>query len=147
MLVQSSRFGQIEATQDEIVILPQGLIGFESARQWLIIPDPENEDVAWLQSVTESRVALPIVSPRKFAPDFKLHIADRQLAPLSIRKTDRIYILSVISKSGKTLTMNLRSPIVLNLTKRLACQVIADEALPLAQPIQLDIAAGDRMAA
>lgn len=147
MLVQTSRFGQIQSSQEEVFIFPQGLIGFEAMRQWLILPDPDNEEVAWLQSLTESRVALPIVSPRKFAPDFRLHVSDRQLATLHLRNTDRIYILTVMSKSGRSLTINLRSPIVINLSKRVACQVIASENLPLALPITLDTDESNKMAA
>lgn len=147
MLVQTSRFGQIQSSQEEVIIFPQGLIGFESSRHWLIIPDPENGDVAWLQSIGETQVALPLVSPRKFAPDYKVCISQRQLSPLKIRSSDRVYVLTVVSKSGKTLTTNLRSPIVVNLTKRLACQVIASDELPLAMPISLSTANRLRMAA
>jgi flagellar assembly factor FliW len=91
-----------------------------------------------LQSLNEARVALPIVSPRKFLPDYKVATSERDLSPLSIRSSDRIYILCVVSKSGKKLTLNLRSPIVVNLSRRLACQVIASESLPIAMPITID---------
>ena len=138
MFVQTSRFGQIQSSQEEVIFFPQGLIGFESSRHWLIVPDPANSDVAWLQSLNEARVALPLVSPRKFLPDYKVATNQRDLSPLSIRSSDRIYILCVVSKAGKKLTLNLRSPIVVNLSRRLACQVIASESLPIAMPITID---------
>ena len=147
MLVQTTRFGQVEAAQDEVIIFPQGLIGFEASRHWLIIPDPENTDVAWLQSLSQTQVALPIISPRKYAPDYKVSIPSRQLAPLHLRSTDRVYVMTVLSKSGKTLTANLRSPLVINLTRRLACQVITSDTLPLALPISLGSSSALRMAA
>lgn len=147
MLVTTSRFGQVQSTQEEVIIFPQGLIGFESSRHWLIIPDPANRDVAWLQSIAQPQVALPMVSPRKFFADYKVSIPNRQLSPLKLRSSDRVYVLNVISKSGKTLTANLRSPIIVNLTKRLACQVITTEALPLAMPISLGSKPAFRLAA
>ncbi|MEZ6136620.1 MAG: flagellar assembly protein FliW [Pirellulaceae bacterium] len=137
MLVQTTRFGSVQSSHEEVIIFPQGVIGFESSRHWLILPDPENADVAWLQSLSQPQVALPLVSPRKFSPDYKCAVPNRNLAPLNLRSTDRVYILCVLSKSGKTLTLNLRSPIVINLTKRLACQVITSDAMPLALPINL----------
>ena len=142
MFVQTSRFGQIQSSQEEVIFFPQGLIGFEASRHWLIVPDPINSDVAWLQSLSEARVALPLVSPRKFIPDYRVSTSQRDLSPLCIRSSDRIYVLCVVSKSGKTLTMNLRSPLVINLTRRLACQVIASDALPLAMPVSLDTTPG-----
>lgn len=147
MLVQTTRFGQVKSTQEDVLIFPQGLIGFESSRQWLILPDPENADVLWLQSMSQPQVALPMISPRKFAPDYKVAVPSRHLAPLHLRGSDRLYIMNVMSKSGKTLTANLRSPIVINLTKRLGCQVITTDALPLALPISLGSSPAVRMAA
>ncbi|MEM7477028.1 MAG: flagellar assembly protein FliW [Planctomycetota bacterium] len=147
MLVQTSRFGQLQSSHEEVIIFPQGLIGFESIRHWIIVPDPISEDVAWVQSVAEQRVALPILSPRKYAPEYKISISSRQLTALNIRRTDRIYVFSVMSKSGKTLTMNLRSPIVINLSKRLACQVIASENLPIAVPLSVNRQQAIKMAA
>jgi flagellar assembly factor FliW len=147
MLVQTTRFGQVQTNQEDVIIFPQGLIGFESSRQWLILPDPENGDVLWLQSLSQPQVALPMVSPRTFAPDYKVAVPSRHLSTIHLRSTDRIYIMNVMSKSGKTLTVNLRSPIVINLTKRLACQVITTDALPLALPISLGNAPALRMAA
>ncbi len=147
MMVKTSRFGQVESKQEEVIIFPQGLIGFEASRQWLIVPDPENSDVAWLQSISQPQVALPVISPRKFAPGYKVNVPTRQLAPLKLRSPDQIYILNVVSKSGKTLTINLRSPIIVNLTQRLACQVITTDPLPLALPITLSGKPALRMAA
>jgi flagellar assembly factor FliW len=147
MLVQTTRFGQVQSSEEEVIIFPQGLIGFESTRHWLILPDPQNNDVAWLQSLAQMQVALPLVSPRKFAPGYKCVIPNRNLSPLNLRSTDRVYVMSVLSKSGKTLTINLRSPIVINLTKRLACQVITTEVLPLALPISFGSNSAIRMAA
>ena len=147
MLVQSTRFGSIQAAQEEIIIFPSGLIGFESTKHWMILPDPENLDVAWLQSVAQPQVALPLVSPRKFAPNYKVTVTSRQLSVLHTRSTDRIFIMLIVSKTGKTLTANLRGPVIINLTQRIASQIIADEALPLALPLTLTGKPALRMAA
>lgn len=147
MLVQTTRFGQVQSNQEEVIIFPAGLIGFESSRHWLIIPDPENDDVAWLQSLSQMQVAMPMISPRKFVQNYKVNVPSRQLAALNLRSTDHIYVLTVVSKSGKTLTTNLRSPVIINLTKRLACQVITSDALPLALPISLGTTPALKLAA
>ncbi len=147
MLVQTTRFGQIEANQEQVIVFPQGLIGFEACRHWLIVPDPQNPDVAWLQSLSQAQVALPMVSPRKFAPDYKVLIPSRQLSLLNMRNSDRVFIMAVVSKSGKTLTANLRSPVIINLTKCLACQVITTDPQPLALPLSLTTSPALRMAA
>ncbi len=137
MLVSTTRFGQIDVAQDQIILFPQGLIGFETCRHWVILPDSVNPDVAWLQSVSQGQVALPIMSPRKLASEYKVNVSRRQLTPISMHSSDRVFVLTIISKTGKTLTTNLRSPIIINMTRRLACQVVTDDAQPLALPLEV----------
>ncbi len=38
MLVQTTRFGQIEAQQEQVLVFPQGLIGFEASRHGWSFP-------------------------------------------------------------------------------------------------------------
>jgi flagellar assembly factor FliW len=137
MIVNTTRFGQIEVSQEHVILFPQGLIGFETCRHWVILPDDANPDVAWLQSVSQGQVALPIMSPRKLAIDYRVNVSRRQLTPISMHASDRVFIMTVISKTGRTLTTNLRSPLVINMTRRLACQVVTDDAQPLALPLSV----------
>ncbi|GIX00578.1 MAG: flagellar assembly factor FliW [Pirellulaceae bacterium] len=147
MRVESSRFGIIEADDDAVITFPHGLIGFESSRSWILIPDSEASQVAWLQSVTRPQVALPLVSPRRIVPDYKVSVSERQLTSLAIRSSDQIFILAIVSKSGHTLTLNLRSPIVINATRRLGAQIVSEDNLPLALPLTQSTARTFRMAA
>jgi len=140
MLVNTTRFGQIEVSQEHVILFPQGLMGFETCRHWVILPDANNPDVAWLQSISQGQVALPIMSPRKIVADYKVNISRRQLTPISVHAADRVFVMMVISKTGKTLTANLRSPLVINMTRRLACQVVTDDAQPLAMPLSVTVA-------
>ena len=146
MLVKSTRFGPITANQADIIILPNGLIGFEDTRHWLILSDADNADIAWLQSTSQPQVAIPLISPRKFLPDYKVTISQRQIETLRIRPADRVFVMLVLSKTGKSLTVNLRGPIILNLTQRLAIQCVMNEPLPLAFPL-VPVASGSVRAA
>jgi flagellar assembly factor FliW len=118
-----------------VIYFPTGLIGFENTRHWLILGDPGSPDVVWLQSTTQPQLALPLVSPRKFLPDYKVSLSQRQVSALQLRSTDRLFVLLVLSKTGKTLTANLRGPILVNLTGRLAIQTVVSDSLPLALPL------------
>jgi flagellar assembly factor FliW len=50
---------------------------------------------------------------------------------------DQVYVLSVLSKNGNNWTTNLKSPVILNSTRRLAVQVVVIDEQPLTQPIIL----------
>jgi flagellar assembly factor FliW len=135
MLVKSTRFGPIAVKQEDVLVFPNGLIGFEKNRHWLIVSDAQNTNVAWLQSASEPQVAVPVVSPRKFLPEYRIVINRRQLACLQMRSTDRIFVMCVLSKTNRTLTVNLRGPIIVNLSQHLGAQVILNDSLPLALPL------------
>ena len=137
MLIQSTRFGRVQVEHGDMLLMPHGLIGFETCRHWVILNSPEQPEVAWLQSVGLANVALPVVSPRRFAPDYRVHLTSRQMQVLHLRSDDQLYVLNVVSKNGQTLTMNLKSPVLLNATRQLAVQMVSTDEVPLALPIGL----------
>jgi len=147
MQIQSSRFGKMDVNYSDMLLMPQGLIGFETCRHWVLLSSEGNEEVAWLQSVAQANVAIPVVSPRRFAPDYRAHVHKRSLTLLHLHTEDQLYVLSVVSKSGVTLTANLKSPILLNASRHIAVQVIVADDQPLALPLGLTNAATVRRAA
>lgn len=137
MQIQSSRFGTLDVHYSDMLFMPQGLIGFETCRHWVLLANEDNEEVAWLQSVALSEVALPVISPRRFLPQYKLHVHRRDLEILQMHQRDKVFVLTVVSRTGDSLTTNLKSPIVLNATQRLAIQVVVTDDQPLAHPLAL----------
>ncbi len=137
MQIESTRFGQIVLDHSDILLMPNGLIGFETCRHWVLLSNPSNEDVAWLQSVGSPSVAVPVVSPRRFDADYRVQLARRDLNLLHLRNDDQVFVLAVVSKNGHALTMNLKSPILLNATRQIAVQVVCSDDRPLSVPIGL----------
>ncbi len=135
MQITSSRFGVMEIDESDIIVMPHGLIGFETSKHWVLLSNPQNSAVAWLQSLTQSHVAVPVVSPRRFEPNYRVHIAKRDLAQLQMRPSDSIYVLSVVSRNNGLLTANLKSPILLNATRKIAIQIVCTDAQVIALPI------------
>ena len=127
----------MEINHSDMLLMPHGLIGFETCRHWVLLSSQDNEEVAWLQSVALANVAVPVVSPRRFAPSYRAHVHQRSLSLLHLHAQDKLYVLSVVSKSGATLTANLKSPILLNASRHLAIQVIVTDDQPLAMPLRL----------
>ena len=137
MQIQSSRFGKMEINHSDMLLMPQGLIGFETCRHWILLSTEGNEEVAWLQSVAQANVAIPVVSPRRFAPNYRAHVHKRALSLLHLHTEDQLYVLCVVSKNGVTLTANLKSPILLNASRHLAVQVVVTDEQPLVLPLGL----------
>lgn len=137
MLVPSTRFGKLQVEHQDLLLMPQGLIGFETCRHWVLLADEGQSNVAWLHSVGLANVALPVISPRRFAPDYRVHVTERDLTRLKMRGGDQVFVLTVVSKNGMTLTTNLKSPLLINATQRVGIQIVSTENAPLALPIGL----------
>jgi flagellar assembly factor FliW len=147
MQIQTSRFGKIDVDHADLLLMPHGLIGFETCRHWILLSTDDESPVAWLQSVALANVALPVISPRRFIPEYRARIHKRDLTSLNLHSEDQIYFLCVVSKTGTTLTANLKSPILLNATRHLAAQLVVTDDQPTAIPISLTTAVSARRAA
>ena len=137
MRIETQRFGTLRINPEELFLFPQGLIGMESLRQWALLPDLENPSVAWLQSASRGDRAIPVISPRAFFADYRVHVTRRDLACLHLQPGAELYVLTTISGHVGRLTTNLRSPLLLNVSRRLGCQVVTGDDQPLQQPLPL----------
>ena len=88
MQIQSSRFGKIEINHSDMLLMPHGLIGFETCRHWILLSTDDDSQVAWLQSVALANVALPVISPRRYLPEYRAHVHKRDLASLHLHSDD-----------------------------------------------------------
>ena len=48
--INTSRFGEVEISQDDILEFSEGLLGFGQLRRFVVLDDPNDEIFAWLQS-------------------------------------------------------------------------------------------------
>jgi flagellar assembly factor FliW len=135
MQIQTTRFGTVTLEADDILLFPHGLIAFEDCRHWVLLSDADNDALGWLQSVSRTEVALPVISPRRFVPGYQVRVARVQLQPLELDQFDQAFVLSIVSKDGPSLTVNLKAPLVVNLDRRIGRQVITTDEQPVALAI------------
>ena len=135
MELQTAKFGRISIEPDDILQFPHGLIGFEQLRHWVLLSDSANDAVAWLQSVNDTTVALPVVSPRQFLPKYRVCATREQLDSLELRQLDQAFVLVVVAKTGESLTANLKAPVIINLDRQLGRQVVTSDE----QPLQMEL--------
>jgi flagellar assembly factor FliW len=142
MILSTTRFGAVRLESDDIFLFQNGLIGIEDYRRWVLLADSNNDAVGWLQSATHPDVALAVVSPRRFVPDYKVRLTASQLASLELDELDRAFILIVVAKNEGRLTANLKAPLLINLDRRIGRQVVTSDEQPLQhalsfEPVQL----------
>jgi len=131
MLLRTTRFGTLNVNSDDVISAPCGLPGLEDCRQWVLLADGVNESLGWLQSVTRPETALPVVSPRRFVPQYRFRAYRSELAPLELAGLDEAHVLTIVSESDGRLTLNLKAPIVVNVRTRVARQIVTNDDHPL----------------
>ena len=131
MRINTSRFGRIDIDAGDVLRFPSGLPGLEDCREWALLADATNDALGWLQSTTRGDVALAVVSPRRFVPDYQVRIPRSELAPLAIADIRQAQVVLVVSQNSTSLTLNLKAPIVINLEARTGRQVVASGELSM----------------
>lgn len=131
MRINTSRFGRIDVAAGDVLRFPSGLPGLEDCREWALLADAANDALGWLQSTTRGDVALAVVSPRRFVPDYQVRIPRSELTPLDVADVRQAQVVVVVGTNGTSLTLNLKAPIVINLEARTGRQVVASGELPL----------------
>ena len=131
MKINTSRFGSLEINPDDIILFPVGMPAFEDCRHWVLLADSSNDAVGWLQCITRLEIALAVVSPQRFVPDYRLRVSREELAPLQLEDVHQPYVLCIISKNQSELTINLKAPLVINLQRLLGRQVTSSDDQPL----------------
>lgn len=133
--LQSTRFGDLELSEDDALEFPDGLVGLPGTRYALLLPEDADGAFAWLQSLDDPSLALPVTRPGRFFPNFDVVLDEEDVDPV-LRDTEGVDTWVVV-RAGERLedfSANLRAPLLI--VGRRGWQVInrADEA-PLRAPL------------
>ncbi len=126
MQINTLRFGNIEIDKDEIITVPEGIIGFPDIRRYVILNMGEDTPFKLFQAVDEPTLGFIIIDPLFFKPDYKVKIRKEDLYGLSAENISEIVtsVIITIPEDPYKMTANLRGPLLMNLKSRLAKQLV-----------------------
>ena len=112
--VESSRFGELQVAERDIVEFPLGLVGLPGSRYAFVDRNPSS-GFRWLHSIKDPRLALPVVDPRLFFPSFTLDLADEDRACTGVHDASawEQYVTVRATPDPAEITVNLRAPLVI----------------------------------
>jgi flagellar assembly factor FliW len=125
MKISTTRFGSLSIEDADVITFVDGLIGMEECRRWVLLADAQNSSLGWLQSLDRPEIALGVVSPRRFVPDYQVRVARREIQPLGLQDPSHAQILAIVSHSEHGLALNLKAPLVIHVAERLGRQIVA----------------------
>jgi flagellar assembly factor FliW len=136
--IHTSRFGILSVTAEDVIHFPEGLLGFNELHRFVLLDDPADEIFAWLQSCEEPSIAFPLLEPELFATTFKVQLTKHDMEILGTKNSDEIRSFAIITipTDPTQMTANMKAPIVVNLSTRVARQcVLQDNSLAIREPI------------
>jgi flagellar assembly factor FliW len=119
MRLKTTQFGELELEEENIVNFPEGLIGFEEYKKFIIISDKELDPLLWLLSIEDPEIEFPILNPKLFFASYN---------PVGISESENVVLFSIVTlkKDMTEITTNLKGPLVVDFKKREGKQVILD---------------------
>ena len=129
MVVQTGRFGQIEISSDEIVKIPSGVLGFPDDHDFCLVDAGDDTLILWLQSLSNPRLAFPVLEPKIFKPEYVVRLSASELRELKLTSINdaSVFTILTIPSTLSEMTSNLKAPIVFNVKEKIAKQVVLQE--------------------
>ncbi len=127
MKITTKDFGMLEIDEGEIIRFPKGVFAFQNAKKFILITK-DDCPAMWLQCVTEQDPRFMVFEPDQVVEGYAPAFSDEVYKTLQAEPGEELYLLviAVIPENQREATVNLKSPIVVNMQKRLATQVILD---------------------
>ncbi len=127
MKLNTSRFGEIEVNEEEIITFSDGLFGFEDIKKYIIFQMEDDNPLMWMQSIEEGSLAFIIIRPFEFNPNYSLQLSDNDVEELGLTSPDDsdIFGIVVVPEDPSKMTANLQGPIVINRILKKGKQVIS----------------------
>ena len=113
---------------ENVFTFPEGILGFESVKRYVFLLNEKVAPFMFMQSLDKSGPSFVCIESFMIRPDFSIKLTESHIAKLQIEKPDDALVLSLVTIHSdiRKFTANLLSPIIINMTKSLAMQVIPE---------------------
>lgn len=130
MKLNTTRFGEIDVKENDIITLPEGLVGFPEYTRYVLLDHDKDSPFKWLQSLDEGAVAFVVMSPLMFRPDYTVEVTEEEVSSLTLESAEDavISVIVTIPSDPKKISANLKAPLVFNAKNRIGKQVIVKDA-------------------
>ncbi len=125
----TTRFGDVEYDPEKTLLFPEGFVGLEHLKSFIVMPNEKNKPLFWLQNVNDPDFAFVVTDPTQFFPDYKIGLGKSEYNLLKIGKDDDVYILSIVTVSqSKKITLNLTAPLFFSPKTNRGIQAVLEDS-------------------
>lgn len=128
MKFQTTHHGTIEYDEADVITFIKGLPGFEGLSKFVLLPVEGNEGFNILHSIEDPDIGLVTISPFSIDESYEVELKDGVIKRLNIEKPEDVLIQNTVTLHSKVenITVNLKAPIVINISNKSGEQIILD---------------------
>lgn len=127
MLIDTSRFGQIEVEQNRVINFPNGILGFPSHNSYVLLQPTEDSHFYWLQAADRADLTFVVTDPSLFVTSYRVPLKTEQSQELGISNLEQAQVFVIVNKRGHVLTGNLQGPLVINIKDKIGEQLVLSD--------------------
>ena len=125
-----SRFASADVDPADVLIFPDGLPGYESAREFVLLDVPDQAPLKVLHAVSAPEPCFLVVDPTVVLPTYRCELAAADRLRLGARDDSAlVWLALVMVGTDGAVAVNLRAPIVINPARMIARQVMPSACL------------------
>lgn len=131
MKILTTRFGEVEFEEKQILEIPGGLIGFPQCERFVLLEHAAGSPYRWLQCVDEPSMAFLVINPSTVVSDYEFRPSHGVAELLALSDETLKMVLAIVTvprRMSTEATVNLIAPIVINLERRVGKQVILEDS-------------------
>jgi len=123
-----TRFGEVEYDPSHVLNFPEGLVGLDQLKNFLVMPNKKQGPLFWIQCVDDPAFAFVVTDPTNFFLDYLVVPDNTERQKLGIDAQSECYVLAIVSISeNKEITLNLSGPILYAPATNRGLQVVLED--------------------
>jgi flagellar assembly factor FliW len=127
MIVNTTRFGEVEVDEERIITFPKGLLGFPRFKRFVLMEPAAESYFFWLQSIETPDLAFVVTDPSLFVSSYKVPIKTEQMDEMGLASLDEAQVLVIVNKRDSLLTGNLQGPLVIHVQRKTGEQLVLSD--------------------
>ena len=130
MKIESTRFGELEVSEEQLVHFSYGIPGFPDEKTFVHMGQDDESPFSFLQSTTEVNLTFLLADPFAFINDYEFVLEDdvAEELDLSLENPPQVFLIATVKEKLADMTVNLSAPVVVNGINRSGRQVILDKS-------------------
>ncbi|MCL2099534.1 MAG: flagellar assembly protein FliW [Oscillospiraceae bacterium] len=137
MKINTKFFGEIDIADDQLILFPYGIYGFENFNRFVLLHDKEYEEenetvFRFLQCIDDENLCFTVMDPDYVEQGYNPKLPENYTKKLGIfDENEAVYlVIALISENLKESTANMQGPIVINSKNMCGAQIILESSEP-----------------